>query len=156
MSVFEYMAEAWENHGEQQMEQKTLAIIKPDAVRMGGEVVGRILVRAAAGGLHPVAMWMGELPRSTWETLYEEHRERSFFEELVAFMCSGPSVYVVLEGEEAITTWRAIMGATDPLKAQPGSIRRMFGRGGPANAVHGSDSPEAFEREHALVFALPN
>lgn len=132
-------------------DSETVAIIKPDAVRMGGGVIGRILMHAATADLHPVVMKMGVFTRPTWEEFYAEHRERDFYPELINFMCSGSSVVMVLRGEHALTVWRAIMGATDPLKAQPGTIRRMFGQGGPANAVHGSDSVDSFFRERALL-----
>ena len=92
MSYFEYMEMALDAAEENRVE-KTVAIIKPDAVRMGGEVIGVILTRAAAAGLHPVTMWMGELSRSTWEEFYAEHRERDFFAELIGFMTTGPSVF---------------------------------------------------------------
>ena len=132
--------------------EETIAIIKPDGVRQGGKVIGDILAMAADADLHPRSIWMGELAREVWEKFYAEHAEREFFGELVDFMSSGPSIFMVLRGKKAIATWRIVMGATDPLKASPGTIRRMFGRGGPANAVHGSDSAESFKREWDLIF----
>lgn len=129
--------------------ERTFAIIKPDAVRKG--VIGPILDMAYRANLIPHRMVMTEMPFVFWKSFYAEHRERDFFGELVDFMSSGPSVFILLEGPDAVRRWRELMGATDPKKAQAHTVRGKFGVGGPANAVHGSDSIESARRE-ALLF----
>lgn len=125
--------------------ERTLAIVKPDAVARGK--VGEIIRRFEEVGLRVCGLRMVRLDRKGAEKFYYVHRERPFFQSLTDFMSSGPSVVMVLEGEAAITTVRAVMGATDPAQASPGSIRRDLGTSIERNAVHGSDSPEsaAFE-----------
>lgn len=132
------------------MSETTVAIIKPDAVRHA--LVGTILEMAYnRRQLVPIALTMNEFPVSFWEKFYAEHAERPFFEELVTFMSTGRSVVAALHGADAIAGWRSLMGATDPKKAEPGTIRALYGSSGPANAVHGSASFEAAQREMQLV-----
>jgi nucleoside-diphosphate kinase len=127
------------------MTERTLGIIKPDAVaqRRVGDIIGRI----EAEGFSLRAMKMLHLTKSGAEGFYAVHRGRPFFEGLTTFMSSGPCVVLLLEREGAIAHWRAVMGATDPAKAADGTIRQMFGSSIEHNAVHGSDAPEtaAFE-----------
>ena len=125
--------------------ERTLAIVKPDAVARGK--TGEILRRFEDAGLRLIRLRMVHLDRQQAEQFYHVHRERPFYQSLTTFMSSGPSVVMVLEGKEAIATVRAIMGATDPAQASQGTIRRDFGTGIEHNAVHGSDSPQsaAFE-----------
>ncbi len=120
--------------------ERTLSIIKPDAV--AGNVIGKIYERFEANGLNIVAAKMKHLSRADAEGFYAVHRERPFFAPLVEFMISGPVMVQVLEGENAILKNRALMGATDPKNAKPGTLRADFARSLEANAVHGSDSPE--------------
>lgn len=130
--------------------ERTLSIIKPDAV--GKNVIGKIISRFEDGGLRVVAAKMVQLTDETAGGFYAEHRERGFFKDLVGFMTSGPVVVQVLEGENAIARNRELMGATDPAKAEPGTIRADFAKSIDANAVHGSDSPASAEREIAYFF----
>ena len=132
------------------MVERTLAIIKPDAVKK--QVIGDVIQRYEAAGLHPIAMKMIHLSQSTAEGFYTVHRERPFFHELTAFMSSGPSVVLVLEGKNAIQANRDLMGATDPQKAVAGTIRAIHGASIEANAVHGSDSPETAGFEIGYFF----
>lgn len=133
------------------MTQRTLSLIKPDAAADGKQ--GEILAMIQQAGLRIVALKMLRMDRAQAEAFYAVHRERPFFGELVEYMMSGPVVCAVLEGEDAVRTYRALMGATDPAKAAEGTIRRLYGRSVDANAVHGSDSPEAAEREIAFFFS---
>ncbi len=128
----------------------TLLIIKPDAVRRG--LVGEVLRRVEAKGLRIAAMRMTTIDRDLAERHYEEHREKPFFEDLVAFITSGPVVVARLEGERAVEVLRTMMGPTDPATAPPGTIRGDFGLRITENLVHGSDSPASAERELALFF----
>ena len=133
--------------------ERTFSIIKPDAVSKN--VVGAIVDRFEKNGLRPVAMKKAKLSKEQAELFYAEHKERPFFGELVGFMTSGPVVLQVLEGESAITKNRELMGATNPNNAEEGTIRYDFARGNEdlsANAVHGSDSPEAAAREISFFF----
>lgn len=125
--------------------QRTLAIIKPDAV--ASKVAGRIIQRIEDSGFSVLAMRMVRLSRAEAEGFYAVHRERPFFASLTAYMSSGPAVVIALEREDAIARWREIMGATDPAKAAPGTIRSELGTSIERNATHGSDGPEtaAFE-----------
>jgi nucleoside-diphosphate kinase len=129
--------------------ERTFAIIKPDAVRKG--VIGPILDMAYRANLIPHKMVMADPLPHFWRGFYAEHEGKPFYGALVEFMCSGPSVFLLLEGPDAIVRWRELMGATNPEKAQAHTIRGKFGTAGPANAVHGSDSIESARRE-ALLF----
>ncbi len=130
--------------------ERTLSIIKPDAVAKN--VIGKIYSRFESNGLRIVAAQMRWLSRSEAEGFYAVHRERPFFRDLVEFMTSGPVMIQVLEGEEAIARNRDLMGATDPKKAAPGTIRADFAQSIDANAVHGSDAPETAKAEVAYFF----
>jgi nucleoside-diphosphate kinase len=130
--------------------QYTLSIIKPDAVRKN--VIGKILTRFEEKGLTIVASKMKQLSRFEAEQFYLVHKERPFYQALVEFMISGPVMMQVLAGENAINKNRDIMGATDPKKADPGTIRADFADSIDANAVHGSDSPETAAQEIAFFF----
>jgi nucleoside-diphosphate kinase len=124
---------------------RTLSIIKPDGVRRN--LIGRIFSRFETNGLTIIATRMHHLSRAEAEGFYAVHKARPFFNDLVTYMTSGPVVISVLEGENAIAKHREIMGATDPKKAAPGTIRADFAESIEANTVHGSDAPEtaAFE-----------
>ncbi len=130
--------------------QRTFSIIKPDAVAKN--VVGQIISRFESKGLKVIASRMKHLSRVEAEGFYGVHRERPFFKDLVEFMISGPVVLQVLEGEDAIAKNRELMGATDPKKADPGTIRADFAQSIDANAVHGSDAPETAAVEIAYFF----
>lgn len=131
-------------------QEETVAIIKPDAVRRG--VIGTILYRAERElQLAPIALQMRVVPMEVWTEFYSDLRDRSFFPGLIEFMASGPSVLSILSGPNAISAWRRCIGATDPSKADTFTLRRMFGTEGPANAVHGSDSPESALREAKIL-----
>ena len=130
--------------------QRTFSIIKPDAVAKN--VIGKIVSRFESNGLKVIASKMKHLSRQEAEGFYGVHRERPFFKDLVEFMISGPVVVQVLEGEDAIAKNRALMGATDPKKAEPGTIRADFAESIDANAVHGSDAPETAAVEIAFFF----
>ena len=125
--------------------ERTLAIIKPDAVSRG--LSGEILRRIQDAGFQIVAIKSVRLAKSEAEGFYAVHRERPFFQPLTEFMSSGKAVVMVLEAENAIARWRDMMGATDPAKAAPGTIRREFGTSIQNNCTHGSDAPDtaAFE-----------
>ncbi len=130
--------------------QRTLALIKPDAVAAGR--VGEILMAVEGSGLRIRALQMLRLSPAQARGFYAVHREKPFFPALVEFMTSGPIVAIVLEGEDAIVRWREIMGATDPAKAAPGTLRARFGTDVTRNAVHGSDAPETAAAEMAYMF----
>jgi nucleoside-diphosphate kinase len=130
--------------------ERTLSIIKPDAVAKN--VIGQIYARFEAAGLNIVAARMTRLSREQAEGFYAVHRERPFFADLVKFMISGPVMIQVLEGENAIQKNRDLMGATDPKKAAPGTIRADFAASIDANAVHGSDAPATAAVEIAYFF----
>jgi nucleoside-diphosphate kinase len=131
--------------------QRTLSIIKPDAVKKNA--IGRIIARFEQAGLRVVAARMMHLSRAQAEGFYAVHRERPFYKDLVEFMVSGPVLVQVLEGKDAIAKNRELMGATDPKKAAKGTIRADFADSIDANAVHGSDSPETARSEIAYFFA---
>ncbi|MGM0982646.1 MAG: nucleoside-diphosphate kinase [Pseudomonadota bacterium] len=131
--------------------QRTLSIIKPDAVAKNA--IGEITARFEKAGLQVVAAKMLKLDDDKAGGFYAEHKERPFFKDLVGFMTSGPVVVQVLEGEDAVAKNRDLMGATNPKEAAPGTIRADFAETIDANAVHGSDSPESAEREIAYFFA---
>ena len=133
------------------MVERTLVMIKPDAVRAGE--VGKILSRFEAVGLAIRGLKMVCMDRREAEGFYQVHRERPFFPSLTQFMSSGPTVTMVLEGEGAIAKVRQLMGATDPAKAEPGTIRKDFARSVEQNAVHGSDSPASAAYEIPYFFA---
>lgn len=130
--------------------ERTLSIIKPDAVKKN--VIGQILARFEKAGLRIVAARMKHLSRAEAEGFYAVHRERPFFRDLVDFMISGPVLIQVLEGENAVAKNRELMGATDPKKADKGTIRADFAQSIDANAVHGSDSAENARAEVAYFF----
>ncbi|XKH60726.1 nucleoside-diphosphate kinase [Halomonas sediminis] len=130
--------------------QRTLSIIKPDAVAKN--VIGEIYTRFEKAGLKIVAAKMMHLSREKAEGFYAEHKERPFFGDLVGFMISGPVMVQTLEGEDAIAKNRDLMGATNPKEAEPGTIRADFAESIDANAVHGSDAPASAEREIAYFF----
>ena len=130
--------------------ERTLSIIKPDAVARN--VIGKIYSRFETNGLRIVAAQMRHLSRAEAEGFYAIHRDRPFFRDLVDFMTSGPVMIQVLEGENAIAKNRDLMGATDPKKAAPGTIRADFAKSIDANAVHGSDGPETASIEIAYFF----
>ena len=132
------------------MNERTLSIVKPDGV--AANVIGEVVRRFESAGLRVAALKMIRLERQEAEAFYHVHRERPFFPSLVAFMSSGPIVPMVLEGEEAITRVRAIMGATDPAKAAPGTLRRDFASSIEKNIVHGSDGPETATFEIGFFF----
>ncbi|OFW11117.1 MAG: nucleoside-diphosphate kinase [Acidobacteria bacterium RIFCSPLOWO2_02_FULL_67_36] len=125
--------------------ERTFAIIKPDAV--AARHTGRIIQRIEEAGFQIRAMRMRHLSKAEAEGFYAVHRERPFFPSLTTFMSSGPSVVMALEAPDAIRKWRTLMGATDPAKADAGTLRKEFGRSIENNATHGSDAPEtaAFE-----------
>ncbi len=131
--------------------QRTLCIIKPDAVEKRN--AGAILQRIEEAGLRVLALRKMHLTRDEAERFYEIHRERPFFAELVRFMVRSPVVVAALEGDDAVVRWRDLMGATDPAKAAPGSIRKLFGSNVGENATHGSDSAENARREIGFFFA---
>lgn len=133
------------------MSERTLAIIKPDAVAK--HVIGDIIRRYEEAGLFPIAMKMTQLSKGEAEGFYAVHRQRPFFQDLTAYMCSGPVVVLVLEGKDAVKNHRDLMGATDPKKAEAGTIRAAHGASIEANAVHGSDSPENAQTEIRYFFA---
>ncbi len=131
--------------------ERTLAIIKPDAVAAGhtGEII-RMIERS---GFRILAMRMLRMSRQQAEGFYAVHRGKRFYEDLVRFMTEGPVVVLALEGEAAIQRWRDIMGPTDPAKAQDGTIRKLYGTNIERNAVHGSDGPETAETELRFFFS---
>ena len=134
--------------------ERTLSIIKPDAVAKN--VIGQIYARFEGAGLKVIAARMAHLSRGEAEAFYGVHRARPFFNDLVGFMISGPVMIQVLEGENAILKNRDLMGATDPKKADKGTIRADFAASIDANAVHGSDAPETAAVEVAFFFAGMN
>jgi nucleoside-diphosphate kinase len=130
--------------------ERTLSIVKPDAVAKN--VIGQIYSRFEAAGLKIIAARMAHLSQLEAENFYAVHRQRPFFNDLVEFMISGPVMIQVLEGESAIAKNRELMGATDPKKADKGTIRADFAESIDANAVHGSDAPETAAVEIACFF----
>ena len=134
--------------------ERTLSIIKPDAVAKN--VIGTIYTRFEDAGLKIVAARLTQLSRSEAEGFYAVHKARPFFKDLVDFMISGPVMVQALEGENAIARNRDLMGATDPKKAAPGTIRADFADSIDANAVHGSDAPETASVEIAYFFPALN
>jgi nucleoside-diphosphate kinase len=132
------------------MLERTLVLLKPDAVQRG--LIGPILARFEAKGLKIVALKLRQFPVQLIQTHYEAHRERPFYKALVGFMTSGPAVALVLEGRNAIEVTRKLMGKTNAAEAEPGTIRGDFALSRSNNLVHGSDSPEAAQKELALFF----
>ena len=130
--------------------QMTFAIIKPDAV--GSRVAGQIIQRIEAEGFQIRAMRLVSLSKREAEGFYAVHRERPFFPSLTTFMSSGPAIVLALEAPDAIKKWRALMGATDPAKAEAGTLRKQFGSSIEHNATHGSDAPETAAFELAYFF----
>jgi nucleoside-diphosphate kinase len=131
--------------------ERTFSIIKPDATRRN--LTGAINAMIEAAGLRIVAQKRVRMTREEAETFYAVHRDRPFFAELVETMTSGPVVVQVLEGENAIAKYREIMGATDPAKAEVGTIRKVYARSISENSVHGSDAPETANTEIAQFFS---
>lgn len=130
--------------------ERTLAIVKPDAVAKNA--AGKIIARIEEEGFRLVGLQMRHLSREDAEGFYAVHRERPFFNDLTAFMSSGPCIVMVLEASGAIAKWRDVMGATDPAKAGDGTIRKLFGSNIERNATHGSDAPETAATEVAYFF----
>ena len=130
--------------------QRTLAIIKPDAV--GDHSVGAIINRIEESGLLICALRMVKLTKQDAEGFYAVHKEKPFFEALTAFMSSGPAVVLALEGENAIRRWRDLMGATNPNDAEPGTLRKEFGASIDRNATHGSDAEDTAAYELNYFF----
>ncbi len=130
--------------------ERTLAIVKPDAVQRN--LIGEIIRRIEQSGLRVAAGRFLQLSQGDAEGFYAVHRERPFFASLVKYMTSGPVMVLALEGDNAIKRWRDLMGATDPAKADPGTIRKDLGQSVEANATHGSDAPETAAVEIAYFF----
>jgi nucleoside-diphosphate kinase len=131
--------------------EKTLGIIKPDAVSRN--LVGSILQKAESASLEICALRMIHLSKKEAEGFYHVHRERPFFASLTDFMSEGPIVVVIFQAENAIATWRKVMGATNPAEAEEGTIRKLFGQNIERNSVHGSDSPESARFEIRYFFS---
>jgi nucleoside-diphosphate kinase len=130
--------------------ERTFAIIKPDAVRE--RMTGRIIQRIEDEGFQIRAMRLVNLSKAEAEGFYAVHRERPFFSSLTAFMSSGPAVVLALEAPDAVKKWRTLMGATDPAKADNGTLRKEFGRSIENNATHGSDAPDTAAFELSYFF----
>ncbi|MCR1898064.1 nucleoside-diphosphate kinase [Irregularibacter muris] len=130
--------------------EKTLVIIKPDGVKRG--LIGNIIKRIEDKGYIISAMMMKQLSKEQLDQHYEEHKNKTFYPSLVSYMSSGNSLIMIVEGVNAIKGMRKIMGATDPIEAEPGSIRGMYGNNKTQNLIHGSDSLESAEREINLFF----
>jgi nucleoside-diphosphate kinase len=133
------------------MNERTLAIIKPDAVARGA--AGQILARIEQAGFTVLAIKMIRMTEADAAGFYAVHRERPFFKSLCTFMTQGPSIPMVLEGDNGIQRWRDLMGATDPAKAAAGTIRKEFASSIEANAVHGSDAPATAAFEISYFFS---
>jgi nucleoside-diphosphate kinase len=133
------------------MTERTLAIIKPDAVER--RLAGQIIQRIEAEGFQICAMKRVSLSKAQAEGFYAVHRDRPFFGSLTAFMSSGAAIVMVLEAADAIKKWRALMGATDPAKADAGTLRKEFAQSIERNATHGSDAPETAAYEIGYFFA---
>ncbi|MEJ5285729.1 MAG: Nucleoside diphosphate kinase [Candidatus Kapaibacterium sp.] len=133
------------------MKQKTLAIIKPDAVEKSA--IGEIIRRIEEAGFKILAMKYTRLTKSQAMAFYEVHKEKPFYNDLVKYMTSGPIVPIALEKENAVEDFRKLIGSTDPTKAEEGTIRKLFGTNIERNAIHGSDSAENGEREVLFFFS---
>ncbi len=134
------------------MIEQTLGIVKPDGVARN--LIGEVIRRIEASGLTIKAMKMVHLSKKQAEGFYAVHKERPFFNSLTTFMSEGPVVLMILSGEGAITAWRNLMGATDPAKAAPGTLRKEFGISIERNTTHGSDGPETAAFEIGYFFSL--
>ncbi|MDO8732043.1 MAG: nucleoside-diphosphate kinase [Actinomycetota bacterium] len=132
------------------MTERTLVMIKPDGVARG--LVGEVLARIESKGFVIVALELRTLPAAIAEAHYAEHADKPFFKDLVAFITGGPLVAAVVEGTSVITSWRSMMGATNPANATPGTIRGDLASETQQNVTHGSDSPESAAREIELFF----
>jgi len=132
------------------MKERTLAIIKPDAVKK--RVIGRIIQRIEDEGFNILGLKMVKLSQEEAKKFYAVHKDKPFYDSLTEFMSSGPIVVILLEGEQAVKHWREVMGATNPAEARPGTLRREFGFSIERNAVHGSDSPQTAETEIKFFF----
>jgi len=133
------------------LSRKTLAIIKPDAVKDG--YIGEIISMIIKAGFKIKAMKMTHLTKAQAQKFYEVHKERPFYGELVEYMTSGPCVPIALEKDNAVEDYRKLIGATDPTQAEEGTIRKLYARNKQFNAVHGSDSNENAEKEVAFFFS---
>jgi len=136
--------------GQERKMERTLAIIKPDSVKKN--IIGKIIDRIEAEGFRIVEMRLVHLKAEEAMNFYAVHREKPFYADLVAFMSSGDSVVLLLEREDAIARWREVMGATDPAKAEPGTLRRLYGFSIERNAVHGSDARDTAAAEIGFFF----
>ena len=132
------------------MSQRTLILVKPDGVKRN--IIGDVISRIERKGLKVIAMDLRTIQRETAQAHYAEHAGKSFFADVVNFITSGPLVALVAEGDRAIEAFRALAGATDPVKATPGTIRGDYALQVAQNIVHGSDSPESAEREIKIFF----
>lgn len=132
--------------------ERTLVMIKPDGVERN--LIGKIINIFEENGLRVVALKKVRLGKEQAKKFYEVHKERPFFESLTDYISSGPVVVMVLEGEDAISKVRALMGETDPKEAKEGTIRKLFGIDKEKNTVHGSDSPESAKKEIAFFFSI--
>jgi nucleoside-diphosphate kinase len=130
--------------------ERTLAIIKPNTVQ--NKHVGEVFTAIERGGFAILDMRMERLTDDKVKGFYAEHIDKPFFADLQAYMLEGPVILIVLERDDAVAQWRTLIGATDPAKAAPGTLRRLYGEGIDRNAFHGSDSPEAAKREIAFFF----
>lgn len=130
--------------------EKTLLLVKPDGVRR--KLVGEIISRMERRGWNLIAMKLLKIPSELAERHYGEHKEKSFFPELLEYITGGPVVAMIWEGDQIVSATRTMMGKTNPIEALPGTIRGDFGNNFTQNIVHGSDSPESAEREIALFF----
>ncbi len=130
--------------------EKTLAIIKPDCVKNGN--IGNVISKIEENGLKIVALKMVKLTKEEAEGFYYVHRDKPFFGSLISFMTEGPVVLMILSGENVISRWREIMGATNPENAEDGTIRKLMGSNIERNCVHGSDSPESADFETKYFF----
>ena len=131
---------------------KTLALIKPDAVKKN--LIGKILAKAEETGLKISSLKMAVLTKNEAAEFYAVHKDKDFFDSLTDFISEGPLVISVLEGKNAIEDWRNLMGATNPAEAEDGTIRKLYGETHSRNAVHGSDSPESAEAEIAFFSGI--
>ena len=132
------------------MIERTFTMIKPDAVERG--LTGQVIARLEAEGLKVVAMKMIKVDNKRAKKLYEVHKGKPFYDDLIKYAMSGPVVTMILEGEDAVRRLRQVIGATDPSKAEPGTVRRDFGLTVLKNVIHAADSPENAEREMRIFF----